>query len=126
MAVRKTVSGGTGGAGTAATQVVEEEENTELGTVLRLKMEADSVWDPVNRAGAVTIRPVNPGEKVFVFCFFVCYKCYLKSLAFSIQIYVLPSVCRKYLDGIYFTTVWLRINIQILSSIKEYDILDVK
>ena len=44
---------------------MEEEENTELGTVLRQDMEADSVWDLVNRAGAVTTRPVDPGEKVF-------------------------------------------------------------
>ena len=41
--VKKTVSGVPGAAGRAVTQVVEEEQNTELGTVLRQKMEAGSV-----------------------------------------------------------------------------------
>ena len=83
MAVRKTVSGGTGGAGTAATQVVEEEENTELGTVLRQDMEADSVWDLVKRAGAATSRTVKRKRKrtsASLKFLFVCLRVFLRRL----------------------------------------------
>ena len=59
IVVQKTASGGTGAAGEAATQLVEEEQDTEVGPVLRPDMEAGSVWDLVMRAGTVTTSPVK-------------------------------------------------------------------
>ena len=72
MVVKKTVSGVPGAAGKAATEVVEEEQNPELGTVLSPEMEAGSVWDPAKRRGAATTRTVKKKRKRTIASFKFC------------------------------------------------------
>ena len=59
IVVQKMASGGTGAAGEAATPLVEEEQDTEVGPVLRPDMEAARVLDLVMRAGTATTSPVK-------------------------------------------------------------------
>ena len=61
MVVQKTDSGVPGAVGAAATELVEEERNTNDGTVLNPEMEALPVWDGMKNERAATDRNVNPG-----------------------------------------------------------------